>query len=95
MEEKSFLSHQRERIESRLRYYEGLSETGRNAKPPEYIAQKKKLIPRLKEALSRFEQGLYGICKACGRTITRERLLAIPAALFCRDCQEKSERDTS
>jgi RNA polymerase-binding transcription factor DksA len=92
---RGFLSLQKERIVSRLRYYERLSETCGTRRPPEYIAHKKRLIPRLKEALTRLEQGLYGICKGCGGTIARERLMAIPAAIYCPQCQERSEHDST
>ncbi|HVJ53468.1 MAG TPA: TraR/DksA C4-type zinc finger protein [Aliidongia sp.] len=31
-------------------------------------------------------------CLACGDEIPIERLKALPAAIFCRDCQDRQER---
>jgi RNA polymerase-binding protein DksA len=44
-------------------------------------------------ALERIELGTYGICETCGRTISIERLEAIPSAARCAECQSKAERD--
>jgi RNA polymerase-binding protein DksA len=43
-------------------------------------------------ALERIDQGMYGICETCDRTIAIERLEAIPSAARCADCQSKAER---
>jgi len=43
-------------------------------------------------ALSRIEQGTYGICRNCGRPIALERLEALPYADLCIDCKRRSER---
>lgn len=40
------------------------------------------------DALQKIEDGDYGICEDCGREIPRERLLALPQARLCMDCQE-------
>jgi DnaK suppressor protein len=47
-------------------------------------------------ALARIKAGSYGICQACGRPISTERLEAIPETPLCIDCQESAEkqRDT-
>ena len=44
-------------------------------------------------ALERIDQGMYGICETCDRTISIERLEAIPSAARCAECQSKAERD--
>jgi DnaK suppressor protein len=49
-------------------------------------------INRLSIALERIVQGTYGECEACGRDIERPRLEAIPEAVRCLACQERSER---
>jgi RNA polymerase-binding protein DksA len=44
------------------------------------------------EALSRLDAGTYGLCKTCGKEISRQRLQARPMATLCIECQEKSSR---
>lgn len=48
------------------------------------------MIMQVDTALSRIEQGTYGICKACGEPIANERLLAAPYAALCISCAEKA-----
>jgi len=43
-------------------------------------------------AITRIEQGKYGLCMKCGKKIPRERLEAIPYALLCIECQGADER---
>lgn len=43
-------------------------------------------------AIERIEQGTYGICESCGRSISIERLDAIPSAERCAACQSTLER---
>ena len=43
-------------------------------------------------AITRIEQGKYGLCMKCGKKIPRARLEAIPYALLCIECQEADER---
>lgn len=42
-------------------------------------------------ALDKMETGRYGICDRCGRDISLERLEAVPWAVFCIECQKKSD----
>lgn len=43
-------------------------------------------------AITRIEQGKYGLCMKCSKKIPRERLEAIPYALMCIECQSADER---
>jgi RNA polymerase-binding protein DksA len=43
-------------------------------------------------ALTRIEDGTYGICSNCGKPISAERLEARPWATLCIDCQRERER---
>jgi len=43
-------------------------------------------------AITRIEQGKYGLCMKCSKKIPRERLEAIPYALMCIECQTADER---
>jgi RNA polymerase-binding transcription factor len=46
---------------------------------------------RLAAALERVRAGAYGICVECGEAIPRARLLAIPDANACVQCQARLE----
>jgi DnaK suppressor protein len=43
------------------------------------------------EALGKIEDGVYGVCERCEKSVGAKRLEAIPLALFCRDCQDEME----
>jgi len=43
-------------------------------------------------ALSRIEEGVYGVCVACGGGINEERLEALPWATKCIRCKRVEER---
>lgn len=50
-------------------------------------------IKQIDEALSRIEEGAYGVCESCGLEIAEERLKAMPFTRLCRDCQQDQERE--
>jgi DnaK suppressor protein len=52
----------------------------------------KRKIDSLEEALTRFEEGTYGICERCGKQISAQRLEAVPQARLCIDCAQKAGR---
>jgi RNA polymerase-binding protein DksA len=43
-------------------------------------------------ALTRIEEGTYGVCTSCGKPIAEERLEARPWAPLCIDCKRARER---
>jgi ribosomal protein L32 len=43
-------------------------------------------------ALTRIEQGKYGLCLKCGKKIPQARLEAIPYALMCIECKSAEEK---
>ncbi|HJR45315.1 MAG TPA: TraR/DksA C4-type zinc finger protein [Actinomycetota bacterium] len=45
----------------------------------------------IETALGRIEDGTYGTCETCGKTIPKERLEAKPAARFCVEDQARAE----
>jgi DnaK suppressor protein len=49
-------------------------------------------IERLTAALKRMDDGSYGTCVECGKSIAPARLRAIPEVATCVSCQEKIER---
>jgi len=48
-------------------------------------------INDIDEALSRIEDGSYGVCLTCGSLIAKERLLHSPFVKTCTACQQKLE----
>jgi len=46
---------------------------------------------RIEEARRALANGTYGTCAVCGREIAAERLLAVPEAVRCLDCQRHFE----
>lgn len=43
-------------------------------------------VAQIKAALDRIAAGTYGVCTKCGEDISMERLDALPATPFCRNC---------
>ena len=41
----------------------------------------------IEQALQRIENGSYGLCQTCGKSIEVGRLMAIPEALHCTGCR--------
>lgn len=58
----------------------------------EMYAREEKLIGHLQNALARIANKSYGICKATGRLIPRERLLAMPHATMCIEAKQQPSR---
>ena len=52
-------------------------------------------LEAIEEALQRIETGEYGYCEECGDTINKKRLLVIPLARYCINCQQNQERSDS
>lgn len=46
----------------------------------------------LNEALYRIKEGTYGICKACNKLISKERLKAVPHTTMCIKCKEADQK---
>ncbi len=52
-----------------------------------------KLLHKIDYALSKIENGTYGICEMCGALIPFERLIARPVTTLCIVCKEKEEEN--
>lgn len=50
------------------------------------------LIREIREAISRIDRGMFGICESCGEPITEKRLRANPMSRLCLQCQTREER---
>ena len=47
------------------------------------------LLRAIEEALTRIEQGVYGVCPACQQPIPDVRLDSVPWTRLCRQCKEQ------
>ena len=52
-------------------------------------------LEAIEEALQRIETGEYGFCEECGDIINKKRLLVMPLAQYCINCQQNQERSDS
>ncbi len=51
-----------------------------------------KRLRAIESALVRIQQGRYGSCMKCSKRIPQERLVALPYAVLCIECQKNEER---
>ncbi len=54
--------------------------------------RERRLITKIREALSRIDEGSFGVCESCGEPISEKRLDARPVTTLCIDCKTESER---
>jgi DnaK suppressor protein len=47
------------------------------------------VLAKVEDALSRFDQGVYGTCEQCGTQIDPARLEALPYVTHCLRCQQR------
>ncbi len=59
------------------------------------LERNQKEIAEIQLSLSKFKDGLYGICEMCEDEIGIERLQAKPHARFCIGCREIYEKSES
>lgn len=50
-----------------------------------------RILYAVDEALKRIEDKTYGVCVKCEKPIAKKRLMAIPYANLCVECQSKEE----
>lgn len=49
-------------------------------------------IVQIEDALKRIDEGIFGICEQCKKTIAKIRLKALPFARLCLKCQRDQEK---
>ena len=49
--------------------------------------QMREQLAGVEHALSKFEEGTYGLCDSCGKKIDPARLEALPQASLCLECK--------
>ena len=52
----------------------------------------REMLFQVERALSRLEDGSYGVCESCGEPIGKLRLMAFPRATLCVSCKQRQER---
>jgi DnaK suppressor protein len=52
-------------------------------------------LKAIEDALKKMDREEYGECAGCGEDINEKRLVAIPWATMCIECQEVDERENS
>jgi DnaK suppressor protein len=55
------------------------------------LAAEQDILDELEDALTRIEQGTYGVCESCGGKIAKVRLTAKPFARLCIACRQRRE----
>ena len=55
--------------------------------------RERKLIKKIRAALVRMDEGVFGICDECGEEIGVPRLKARPVTKLCINCKSKQEED--
>jgi DnaK suppressor protein len=55
--------------------------------------RERETIADIENTIVRIDSGLFGICEACGGSISAGRLMAKPTTIHCVKCQEKDEKD--
>jgi RNA polymerase-binding transcription factor DksA len=54
-------------------------------------ASARMVLADVEAALSRMNEGSYGICHLCRRPVARQRLMIVPQARYCARCQQVKE----
>jgi len=49
-------------------------------------------LAHMDDALGQIDAGRYGVCVECGDRIPQERLVALPFAVRCRECEARREQ---
>lgn len=60
-----------------------------------YAQRDGRFLYHIDMALERVENGSYGLCQACGKPISNERLEAVPHARLCITCKASEETKPS
>jgi len=56
------------------------------------VSRESRYLHHIDEALERIKKGTYGICRNCGKEISKDRLEAVPTTTQCMSCKRKEEK---
>jgi DnaK suppressor protein len=71
---------------------QALEQIGRDASLQE--AERRELIA-IEKALAKMATGSFGVCEDCGEEIPSKRLMVVPEARLCANCQTIEERQNA
>lgn len=57
-----------------------------------FASREGRYLHHLDEALERIARGEFGVCRICGKPISKDRLEAVPHATMCIGCKSREER---
>jgi RNA polymerase-binding transcription factor DksA len=69
------------------------TETFEREKDLSILEQVEAELADVEHAIRRLDEGTYGTCEVCGRTIGDDRLEALPATRLCLEHQAEAERE--
>ena len=55
--------------------------------------REQKLLKKIDDAVSRIDNGIFGICRGCGQDIPLPRLRARPVTDLCIECKTRQEQE--
>ena len=67
-------------------------ETGQVVHAADARAQTRLILQKIDRALTRIEEGTFGICERCEEEISPKRLEARPVTTLCIRCKEEQEK---
>ena len=70
---------------------DGLLEKAQRQMAIETLDRESKLLARVRAAMQRIEQGIFGVCLGCEEDIPPKRLEAVPWTHFCIQCQANND----
>lgn len=56
------------------------------------VSTEQDIVYEIDDALRRIEEKTFGVCEACKKKISKQRLNAVPYARLCIACQSKREK---
>ncbi len=56
------------------------------------LSNERDKLAQIERALSRIDDGTYGVCESCGNPIGKMRVMAFPRATLCMPCKQREER---
>ncbi|MDV7399181.1 TraR/DksA C4-type zinc finger protein, partial [Arthrospira platensis SPKY1] len=74
--------------DSKIRGLDDGTGTAENEQLYQMASRQQKLIQHLENALIRVHNKTYGICRATGKLISKERLKAVPHATLCMEAKK-------
>ncbi|MFZ0389172.1 MAG: TraR/DksA C4-type zinc finger protein [Calditrichia bacterium] len=57
-----------------------------------FLSREEKYLKQIERSLNAMDMGEYGLCRVCGKEISRERLEAVPTTRICVPCKQAESR---